>query len=268
MKATGTAKQYGGGQWPFLLFAQEDEKMFGKLSKAYIAIIWIFLIVFVLSGQAFAKQPEKESEKESWIIMLEDWPALSKGRDWVTSHNGQIKSAYRTRPAMAAFLPRSAAEAMKRVPWVKNVIPDQRVLPISVPSVPYEWGVEHIHADDVHLTNNKGSGINVAILDTGIDYRHNDLNNNYYGGYDFGGYFWYFGENDDDPMDNHGHGTHCSGIVAAEHNMFGVTGVAPEAHLYAVKVFDDFGYCLSSDVIEGLEWCMDTHNDNDPTNDI
>lgn len=43
---------------------------------------------------------------------------------------------------------------------------------------------------------------------------------------------------------------------------------APEVHLYAVKVFDDRGSGRYSDVIEGLEWCIDTHSDSDLNNDI
>jgi hypothetical protein len=59
-------------------------------------------------------------------------------------------------------------------------------------------------------------------------------------------------------MDKQGHGTHCAGIVAAvKGNDIGVIGVAPEAYLYAVKVFDDRGNGRYSDVIEGLEWCID-----------
>jgi subtilisin/minor extracellular protease Epr len=82
----------------------------------------------------------------------------------------------------------------------------------------------------------------VAILDTGIDYEHSDLNDNYIGGYDFA-------NNDLEPMDDNGHGTHCAGIVAAEDNEGGVVGVAPEADLYAVKVLDSVGNGYMMDVI-------------------
>jgi len=108
------------------------------------------------------------------------------------------------------------------------------------------WGVKHIGAGTVHA-DNKGTGVKVAIIDTGIDYTHSDLDANYKDGYDY--------VNDDtDPIDDNGHGTHCAGIVAAEDNEEGVVGVAPEAHLYAVKVLDSSGSGSLSDVIAGIQW--------------
>ncbi|MCP8305048.1 MAG: S8 family serine peptidase, partial [archaeon] len=60
-----------------------------------------------------------------------------------------------------------------------------------------------------------------------------------------------------DYMDDHGHGTHCAGIVAALDNEIGVIGVAPEADLYGVKVLDYRGSGSLSDVIAGIQWCID-----------
>jgi len=97
-----------------------------------------------------------------------------------------------------------------------------------------DWGVDRIDADIVHEYN-KGTGVKVAIMDTGIDYDHPDLAANYKGGYDFGGDYS-VAPNDDDPMDYNGHGTHCAGIVAAgKGNGIGVIGVAPEVYMYASK---------------------------------
>jgi subtilisin family serine protease len=106
------------------------------------------------------------------------------------------------------------------------------------------------------LTQNKGSGVNVAIIDTGIDYTHSDLDAN------FGTLLGYDFVNDDsEPMDDNGHGTHCAGIVAAEDNGEGVVGVAPGAHLYAVKVLDSGGSGYGSDVIAGIQWSVTNNMD-------
>jgi len=101
----------------------------------------------------------------------------------------------------------------------------------------------------VHTYPNKGTGIYIAVLDTGIDYTHPELGENYAGGYDFV-------NSDSDPKDDHGHGTHVSGTIAAEDNTEGVIGVAPEAKIYAVKVLDQKGVGSYSDVIAGIEWAV------------
>jgi subtilisin family serine protease len=104
-----------------------------------------------------------------------------------------------------------------------------------------------------------GLGMTVAIIDTGIDYTHPDLGGCFgdgcrvVGGYDFV-------NGDSDPMDDHGHGTHVAGIVAANGTF---TGVAPGVHLLAYKACNLYGSCNESDVIAALEQAVDP--DGDPT---
>ena len=107
-----------------------------------------------------------------------------------------------------------------------------------------------------------GANIVVAILDTGIDYRHPDLGGclgstcKVIAGYDFV-------NSDSDPMDDHGHGTHCAGIVAAKGTLH---GVAPDAKLMAGKVLSSGGSGSWSGIIAGIEWATDP-DDNPATND-
>ena len=94
------------------------------------------------------------------------------------------------------------------------------------------------------ISDGAGSNVTVAVIDTGVDYTHPDLAANYAGGYDFV-------SNDADPMDDHGHGTHVAGTIAAAMGNLtgtpgrpeGVTGVAPHARIRAYKVCRADGTC-------------------------
>ncbi|MCL7412234.1 MAG: S8 family peptidase [ANME-2 cluster archaeon] len=113
----------------------------------------------------------------------------------------------------------------------------------------------------VHAQGINGTGIRIAILDTGIDYDHEDLNDNYKGGIGFV----------QDPQGNvdpgnyddssSSHGTHVAGIIAAENNGIGVVGVAPNAEIYSVKVLDGAGFGLSSWIVSGIQWAVDNNMD-------
>ena len=239
----------------------EKEKM-KKIVAILMAMLMVMsvLVAFADAGGATATTKEKQSEKKPVIIMFKD----QTDQDLVKQHGGTIKSVYQIRPALAASLPQEAIDTLKKHPKIDYIVED---LEIFTMAETLDWGVDRIDADAVHEYN-RGTGVKVAIMDTGIDYDHPDLAANYKGGYDFGGD--YIGApNDDDPMDFNGHGTHCAGIVAAvKENDIGVIGVAPEADLYAVKVFSDDGYGRYSDVVEALEWCIATRTDENPDNDI
>ena len=95
--------------------------------------------------------------------------------------------------------------------------------------------------------------VGIAVVDTGIDLSHSDLN--VHAGInciDEGA----------DPEDGHGHGTHCAGSVAAKNNGAGKTGVAAGAAVWAVKVLGDDGSGSMESVICGLEWVLDNAEAN------
>jgi hypothetical protein len=129
-------------------------------------------------------------------------------------------------------------------------------------------GIPLMSASTVRNTYN-GSGIAIAICDTGIDYTHPWLggggfpNSKVIGGYDTG-------DDDFDPIDYQGHGTNCAGIAAGGLGTVGdyIGGVAHNAKLYAVKIsYGTSGSAYTSDMIEGWEWCI-THQNDDPANPI
>jgi subtilisin len=94
----------------------------------------------------------------------------------------------------------------------------------------------------------RGRGIEVAVLDTGIDWKHPDLAVNVKGAVSF-----VPGET---AMDGNGHGTHCAGTIGAAMNGQGVVGVAPEVSLYGVKVLANNGSGRFSWIIAGINWAI------------
>lgn len=117
------------------------------------------------------------------------------------------------------------------------------------------WGVDRTDADVAHDHGDTGEGVAVAIVDTGIDDDHPDLEPNIGEGVAIVG----CGDNGcNEPWtDDDGHGTHCAGIVAARDGDEGVTGVAPDATLHAVKVLDGSGRGTFSDIAAGIEAVAD-----------
>lgn len=152
---------------------------------------------------------------------------------------------------------------------VKRVVPNRPVYASLTTSV------EQIHAPAVWLRPSSqgialtGVGTRIGIVDTGVDYTHPDLGGCYgpqckvAGGYDFI-------NNDNDPMDDHGHGTHCAATAAGDGSYVDsngvqkpLKGVAPGATIYSYKVLSKSGSGSSSGVIKALEYCADPNQDKD-----
>lgn len=102
-----------------------------------------------------------------------------------------------------------------------------------------------------------GSGVIVAVLDSGINYKHNDIKDAMWTDEAFPYHGWDFCNNDNDPMDDNGHGSHCAGIIAGNGNSGIRTGVAPSTKIMAIKILDSKGYAQQSDVWEGIEFAAE-----------
>lgn len=125
--------------------------------------------------------------------------------------------------------------------------------PAPTPSQTLPWGIEKVNSNDVWGIAT-GSGVNVAVVDTGIDITHADLKANLKGGANFVATVRSYN-------DDNGHGTHVAGIIAASNNTIGVVGVAPQANLYAVKVLNKSGTGYISDIIAGIQWSVNNGMD-------
>ena len=135
---------------------------------------------------------------------------------------------------------------IENLPYVINVYEDSEI-EVSMEEFDAASHVEFSSSyDGLSAT---GKGVVIGIVDSGIDYTHPDLGGGIGDGFKvLGGYD--FVNNNNDPMDDHGHGTMVAGVAAANGEML---GLAPEASLRAYKVLDQSGRGLTSNVIAGIE---------------
>lgn len=203
--------------------------------------------------------PEQAKVPCHGIVHFEEGLSLAERQRIITGSGAEESRSYRSVAASAAkFAKLSSLESLRSHPQVRAIIPD-RVLsafakggnkgqpdgdPDPSPTLEQQVpsGVAAIGAAPGAL-GYLGSGIGVAVVDTGLDFAHLDItvSSSCFTAYD-------------DCSDSDGHGTHVGGTIAALDNNQDVLGVAPGATLYAVKVLDDDGLGTDSSIIAGLDW--------------
>jgi subtilisin family serine protease len=134
------------------------------------------------------------------------------------------------------------------------------------------WAADAIKAPEVWAKGYTGQGTIVAVIDSGVDYNHSDLSANIWKNTkeiagngkddDSNGYIddvngWNFVGNNNNPLDDNGHGTHVAGTIAAVKNNFGVTGIAYNAKIMPVKVLNSGGQGTSSAIANGIRYAVD-----------
>lgn len=138
------------------------------------------------------------------------------------------------------------------VAWVE---PDHQVQALDTfpndPSFPSQYALIAIRAPQGWDTSTGSSSVTIAILDSGVDLGHPDLAGKIAQGFDFV-------NDDNDPQDDYGHGTHAAGIAGAiGNNGIGIAGVSWGAHILPVKVLDATGSGKFSNVAAGIVWATD-----------
>jgi thermitase len=145
--------------------------------------------------------------------------------------------------------------AMKKEEWLDFVEPTYALSAEFIPNDSFfnlQWGLTKIQAPAAWDITTGGSIVLVVIIDTGVDYHHPDLASNYLSG----GYDWV--NLDNDPVDDNGHGTHCTGIIAALlNNKLGVAGLA-QVHFMAEKSLDSSGVGTTWDAAQAVIHAVDT----------
>lgn len=158
----------------------------------------------------------------------------------------------RTVNAVALDVPPALWAEAEALPEVRALFPDVRVRATLEESVPL------VGAPEVWTgAGSTGAGVRIALVDSGVDAAHPDLGGGFGPGMKIAGGYDFVNE-DTDPADDNGHGTHVAGILAAKG---AVSGVAPDATILAYKVLDARGEGSASDVVAALERVVDPDGD-------
>lgn len=118
--------------------------------------------------------------------------------------------------------------------------------------------ITKVKADQVWELGYTGKGVVVAVVDSGVNYNHLDLADHLWdGGEEFPHHGYDIVNDDNDPMDDKGHGTHCAGTVLGDGTAGSLTGMAPEATLMCVKSIRGDGFGGAVNIAGGMEWSVE-----------
>lgn len=184
----------------------------------------------------------KNRPNDEQIVILTFDSKPSNMKKFIKNLGGEIVYDYSIIDSVAIKIKNKNIEKLKNLGSVKKIeaeVETQIFLSESAPLIetPYVWE---------NLGYN-GNGVTVCILDSGINYTHPNLKDAYLGGHDFV-------NNDDDPYDDNGHGTHVAGIIASNDSVY--NGIAYAANIYMVKTQNSGGGGTSTTFLAGVDWCV------------
>jgi subtilisin family serine protease len=231
-------------------------------NRRLISILTTTLCCLLVSSATLLAAPPSE-DKPIYIVRLTDQPgAADRSAQMATQHKA-IHSYQHVFHGFAAQLSDAALQALQRNPNVQQI---EKAHTVYANFDLYPSGVDRIDADLVH-PGQQGLGARVAIVDTGIDFYHPDLAGQV--DVNLSRTFIRRGKSTANGLDDHGHGTHVAGTVAAVlGNGLGAVGVAPQASLVALKVLNRNGSGYSSDIIAALDYITGYNNSQSNYADI
>src|SRR5215210_319346 len=236
-----------------------------RMGRTFWLLTTLAAALLVACGAGFAQgQPTQYGGEENrFIVVLED--DVSSPNDVADAHarryGAAVTNVYsHALNGYAAKVPEQALPGIRHDPRVAFVEQDyvQHAADQKLPT-----GINRIEGD---LSSTKaGNGLDtvnadIAVLDTGIQKDHPDLN--VAGGYNCTSSIR------SNYGDGHGHGTHVAGIAAAKDGNTGVVGAAPGARLWAMKVLTDSGMGFTSWIICGIDRVTAMNTDANPDNNI
>ncbi len=139
-----------------------------------------------------------------------------------------------------------------------------------------DWNLNAVNAPEAWQAGYTGEGVVVAVIDTGVNISHTDLDDNIWvntgeiagdgidndgNGYVDDIHGWNFVGNNANVSDDNGHGTHVAGTIGAERNGFGATGVAPDSTILPIKVLNQQGSGLVNSIARGIRYAVDNGAD-------
>jgi len=217
--------------------------------RAVLGLGCIVLLGLVMAGCSFlgtqCLEPKSLAPEKAYVLDFSKLPANFASR--IEGIGGNVVGVFEEIDiAVVTSSDAGFAIAAEGLPGIVDVVPDVafglvepnvqqaqiEAGPEAEPYFGYQWNMLAIDAPGAWAAGYKGAGARVAVLDTGVDYTHPDLTANV----DVAGSASMV-PYDPSLTPVHWHGTHVAGIVAADDNRFGVTGVAPDAEIIAVKVF-------------------------------
>lgn len=217
--------------------------MFKRISSLVLAVA---LLLTLGSAPAAKAAPASGVVPGQYIVVFTDTVSnpADAASDMARKHGlGLLHTYSYAIKGFAATIPAARLNAVKADPRVLFVSEDREV---SIGAQTLPTGIDRIDAEQTATHTNKGTGVNVAVIDTGIDLTHPDLKANIVGGKNCSTGRSY--------NDGNGHGSHVAGTIAAVNNTDGVVGVAPEAKLWAVRVLNNAGSGTWSSVICGIDF--------------
>ena len=241
-----------------------------------VLVLLPLLLLSVLVFRAELEAPAPSSADGNviagrYIVLLEPWADPGQAaQDFDIEVRGFYRSAV---SGFSAAMTAERAAQIAEAPSVALVEPVRRVR-IALHENDFQTLAEGIDRVDAEVNAAAGIGLppgpnvnaDIAIIDTGIDLHHPDLN----AMAGFGAYEPFLGLDPEtqqpiygdcgtpgDPEDEHGHGTHVAGTAAAIDNEIGVVGTAPGARLWAVRVLRNDGFGCDDDVLLGVDWVTD-----------
>lgn len=206
--------------------------------------IAILLPLAILGVFSFKSLIQADTQTKDYIVVYKDSVA---DVDSVTNNLEKIhgfssdQRFSRVVKGFSASLNKDKLNRLTQDNQVKYVVEDK---PVHTFGQITPTGVQRIAAPQ---SSHKGSGVSVAVVDTGIDLKHPDLSANIIASKSC---LRYARTGNDD----NGHGSHVAGTIAALDNSQGVVGVASASHLAAVKVLNSSGSGTFSSIICGLDW--------------